>query len=534
MRKGLSVMVSLAIAIGLLSGCGSNGSSQESSVSANSASTETVAASEVQESKTGSAREDVNLSINQVWTSCDPHATTNVQDRLILWQMYEGLMFYNELTGTVDPALAESYEVNEDGTVYTFHLRDDVYFHNGEKMTAEDAAFSILRATDPNMAISTYGTNIKDAKAIDDTTLEVTLSASYAPFLVNCCQLFILEKDEVTGQGDKFGVEISTAGTGPYMLSELDNDQKIVLKAFDKYYKGEAAIKTVNYYIITDSAAGMVSFESGDLDWYNCTVTDYNRLQGDTKFNSEAMVANHMTFLAINPNSKVEALQNEKVRQAIAYAINKEEMNYAAFDGLGGEADYLENPEFNVGAPKGDVVYNYDPEKAKALLAEAGYPDGVDVGNILCFTGSHFEVCATVLQAQLQAVGINAELEWAEQASCLDRAKKADYDLDLTGGNCSGDYDNLRKRFYSPLATTYVKFAETEYGSEWLDNAIDVASATADPEKRLELNKEINDYLMNTATYIPLLHKCVPYVWNSELNVVNRPVNYLVYDWSWK
>ena len=138
---------------------------------------------------------------------------------------------------------------------YTFKLRDDVYFHNGDKMNVSDVAFSIMRATDPNMAISQYGTNIVSATAIDGTTVEVQLACAYPPFITNCCQLFILSEREVTEQGDKFGVEISTAGTGPYKLTYLDNDAKISLEAFDKYYKGEASIKYVNFYPITDSAA---------------------------------------------------------------------------------------------------------------------------------------------------------------------------------------------------------------------------------------------------------------------------------------
>lgn len=521
MKKRISLVLALAVILILFAGCAST--------------TQSVAApSKAEQVEAPKKRDAVNLSINQAWTTCDPHVTSYVQDRIILWQMYNGLMFYNELTGKIEPDLAKSYEVSQDGITYTFKLRDDVYFHNGDQMKAGDAAFSIMRATDPAKAISMYGTNIAAAKALDDFTLEVTLTASYAPFLTNCCQIFILSEREVTEKGDKFGVEISTAGTGPYKLTYLDNDEKITLEAFDKYYKGQAAIKQVNFYPITDSAAGLVSFESGDLDWYNCTVTDYLRIMGEGKFNTEATIANHMTFVAINPNSSTEALRNEKVRQAIAYAINKEEMNYAAFDGLAAEADYLENPDMTVGAPRGDVVYRYDPEKAKALLAEAGYPGGVNVGNILCFTGSHFEVCATVMQAQLEAVGIHAQLEWAEQATTLNRGKAADYDILVTGGNCSGDYDNLRKRFYSPLSTTYAKFAETAYDYQWMDAMIDKASSTADPAERIKLNKELNDYLMNTATYLPLLHKCVPYVWNKQLHIEhNCPVNPIVYTWNW-
>lgn len=519
MKKLLALVLAFATMATLLVGCG------DSSAPAQTDPTQGTEAA-------GPSRTDVNLAINAAMTTIDPDGTTYVQDRLVLWQAYEGLTFYNELNGSVEPALAESWDISDDGVTYTFHLRE-AYFHNGDRVTAEDAAFSIMRATDTANPISMYGTNIVDAVALDENTVQVTLAASYAPFLVNSTMLFVISKKEVEEQGDKFGTQVANAGTGPYKFTYVDLDERITLEAFDKYWKGEAAIKTVNYYPITDSAAGVMSFESGDLDWYNCTVTDYQRLMADGKFQGETMAANHSTFLAINPNSPNKALQNEKVRQAIAYAINKDEMNLAAFDGLATVSDYLENPDWNLSAPKGDVVYTYNPEKAKELLAEAGYPNGVDVGTILDFTGSHFEVCGTVLQAELEAVGIHAELEWAESSACLARGKAYDYDLYCTGGNCTGDYDNLRKRFYSPLATKYVDYAAAGYDAAWLDATIDKASATADLAERTALNKEVNDYLMNTATYIPLLHKAVPYVWNANLNVVNRPVNPLVYDWSW-
>lgn len=523
MKKALSLILAVVMMLCLLAGCGDK--PNESTAGGN----DTPAT----EAPSANKRTDVNLSITQAMTTVDPHGTTYVQDRLILWQAYEGLTFYNELTGGVEPALAESWDVSDGGTVYTFHLRE-AYFHNGDKVTAEDAAFSIMRCTDPANPISMYGTNIKSAEAIDEKTVKVTLASAYAPFMVNSTMLFVINKKIVEQQGAEFGTKVADAGTGPYKFTYIDLDERITLEAFDKYWKGEASIKKINYYPITDTAAGVMSFEAGNLDWYNCSVTDYKRLMAqEGKYGGETMAANHITFLAINPNSPIEALHNEKVRQAIAYAINKDEMNMAAFDGLASVADYLENPDWNYSAPRG-FKYEYNPEKAKQLLAEAGYPNGVDVGTILDFTGSHFEICGTVLQAQLEAVGIHAKLEWAESATCLARGKKYEYDLYCTGGNCTGDYDNLRKRFYSPLATKYVDYAAAGYDAAWLDEMIDKSAATADLAERTALNLEINDYLMNTATYLPLLHKAVPYVWNKDLNVVNRPVNPLVYDWSWK
>ena len=477
------------------------------------------------------ARTDVNVSINKALTSLDPHGTSLLQDNIVLWQVFAGLLHFNELTGTTDPDMAESWEVSEDGTVYTFKIRDDVYFHNGKKMTAEDVAYSIRRCLDPNKGRSLYTAGITDAQAADETTVVITLNAPSAPFLVNMCYVFVVDKDEIDAQGEEYGTK-PCSGTGPYMVTELDADQKIVLKAFDKYYKGKAAIETVNFHIVTDSAAGMISFESGDLDWYSCSATDFARLQGEGKFSTEALPANHITYMAINPNAN-EVLANEKVRQAIAYAINKEELNFAAFDGLGAAADFFYNPNMNVGAPGDGFHYTYDPDKAKELLAEAGYPDGVDVGKLLCFTGSHFEICATNIQAQLEKVGIKCELEWNEQGVALNRGTNSEFDMIVSGFACGGDYDEIRKRVHTTMASAYIDYRETEYDWQWMDAQLDSASATPDPAKRLEMNREHSDYVLKTATQIPLVHKCVFFCWNQKLSVTNRRTNPIIYDWSW-
>ena len=507
MKKVISLVLALAMAVSLLAGCGGG----------NTPAKET--------------RTDVNVSINKAFTSMDPHGTPLLQDNIVLWQVFSALLHFNELTGTTDPDLAESYTVSSDGTVYTFKLRDNLFFHNGDPVTAGDVVFSLKRCMDPNMGRSIYTAAIQDVKALDDKTVEVTLKAPSAPFLVNMCYVFIISEKEVKEQGDAFGTQ-PCSGTGPYMVTSLDPDQKIVLTAFDKYYKGKAAIETVNFHIVTDSAAGMISFEAGDLDWYGCSAADYTRLSGDPKFKTEATAANHITYMAVNPTAN-DALKNEKVRQAIAYAINKDELNQAAFDGLGAAADFFYNPKWNVGAPGDGFHYEYNPEKAQELLKEAGYENGVNVGKLLCWTGGHFEVCATTIQAQLAKVGIQCELEWNEQGVALNRGTNMDFDMIVSGFACGGDYDEIRKRVYSTSTAAYIKYKETDYDWAWMDKTLDTASATIDPAQRIALNQEHSDYVLKTATQIPLVHKCVFFAWNADLNVTNRPINPIIYDWSW-
>ena len=147
------------------------------------------------------AKESLNVSIAKVGFNCDGQAFDYVEDRRILFQIYEGLVDYDDLNGAVICKLAESYDINNDNTEYTFHLRQDVKFHNGEDMKASDVVFSLNRAMQPEMLASKYCAFIDIVEAVDDYTVKVTLSEPYAPFLSNLCWVFIYSEKEGTEQG---------------------------------------------------------------------------------------------------------------------------------------------------------------------------------------------------------------------------------------------------------------------------------------------------------------------------------------------
>jgi peptide/nickel transport system substrate-binding protein len=479
-----------------------------------------------------SSRDTINLCVADSLLTTDGQGTNNLQTKYVLMQMYEGLYYFNESKGEIEPRVAESHSLSEDGKVYTFKLREDVYFHNGDNVKASDVAFSFKRALQQS-GISSFASKIVDAKAIDDYTVEIHLETPYAPFLVNQCNIFIMSEREVTEQGEAFGTKISTAGCGPYFMTSLDNDVKWSLEAFPKYYRGEAPIKYINYTPIADSAASLISFEAGELDWIITDTSSLPNLDSNPKFKTEAMLANHTTWLAINYQAN-EVLENDLVRKAIAYAIDKEAINYAAFDGLGGIAEYLEKPDTNIGAPTSKIKYNYDPEKAKSLLVEAGYPNGCDIGTFIYASSSFYPKFAQVIQSNLAAIGINCKLESGDSPSLLVRARAQDFDIYVSGASSYGDYDNIRRRFYSTLKGAYfVKYEGDKFDWKKMDKLMDESCAATDNEERLKITSELNDMLMETATYIPLIHKVQPYAWNAELNVVNQPNYYCVYDWSW-
>lgn len=536
MKKTIALILAMLLSLSLFAGCAPQ---QSTTASESTETAQTQPAGEQASSETAApaeGRDTLNVSIAKVGFNCDGQAFDYVEDRRILFQIYEGLVDYDDLNGEVVCKLAESYDVSDDGTQYTFHLRQDVKFHNGEPMKSSDVVFSLKRAMQPEILACKYLSFVESVEASDDYTVTVTLSEPYAPFLSNLCWVFIYSEKEVTEQGNAFGTQAALAGTGPYYIAEMDANVKIVLKAFPDYYLGEASIKTINFTVFTDSDAGMIAFESGELDWYPVgSAEEFERINETPGFTGEAVVANHVTFLVVNPATGNEALKDERVRQAIAYAFNKEDLNYAAFSGYAAEADFMDCPLYEVASPKGGDKYEYNPEKAKELLAEAGYADGVDCGVLMTYNTGYYNTVATAMQSQLADVGITVQIELTDLAAGLARIRQntMDYDMSLSGYSGSGDYDNVRTFIDGRIITNSVDYTAAGYDQDYINTTIDKAATTADPAERSVIYEELHNYINKTATQLPLLHKSTFFVWNDQLHVVNRTTYPRFYEFNW-
>ena len=532
MKKTITWLLILAMAMALV-GCGTSSSQPAAETATASAPAETGSApKEAAPAEAATARDTVNLAVTSALLSVDPHPRRDLQDMLTHGQVYEPLYYLNEKTLEFEPRIAEDYSVSDDGLTYTFKLRHGVKFHNGDELKASDVVFSLLRVKE-SAAWSAYTSNIADVVAVDDYTVDVKVNTVDATFMVCQAQLMIISEREATEQGEAFGTQVALAGTGPYYFTYVDADVEWKLQAFPDYYRGEAPIKYINYRPISDASAGLIAFEAGELDYYNAPVANWASLESNGDYKTEVVAGNHISYVAVNPLAS-EALGNDLVRKAIAYCIDKESMNLAAFDGLAKEADYMENPEYNVGSAASDVTYNFDLEKAKALMVEAGYPDGFDAGTIMVIPGGYYEKMAQVLQANLQAIGIKAEIEGLQSNTITERGTKQDFDMMVYGYPSIGDFSNIAFKTHSRYVGSYfVKFEGDKFDYKRIDSLLDEGKACLDSEKRLEIDAEANDAIMETATLLPCLHKALPYVWNADLNVVNMPNTYHVYDWSW-
>jgi peptide/nickel transport system substrate-binding protein len=480
----------------------------------------------------GAAPRTLNLSVLAPLTTIDPHNTTNMQDIIFHKQVFEPLFFQNEATGEYEPRVAESYSISPDGTTYTFNIRKNVKFHNGKDLKASDVVFSFKRAAS-NPKVRNYLVTMDDVAATDDYTVVIKLKQPNAAFLNDQNMIFVINQAEVEEQGEAFGTKLTLAGTGPYFLTFLNHDIEWTCDAFPAYYRGEAPIKKLRYVPITDASAGLIAFESGELDWYIAPIANWDMLSTNPKYKTELVPANHISFICINQLNK--PLDDDNLRKAIAYAIDKDAMNMAVFSGNAVNADFLVGPQ-NTGAPTTGVVYNHDLKKAKEYLAKSAYPKGTHVGAINCSAGGNYEKMAVVLQASLAEIGLTCDINRLESATNLEYGRTQRFDLLATGSEIGGDFNYWRMYAHSKaVGAFYVKYEGDKFDYKKMDDLWDAGIAVPDLAKRKEIYTELNNMIMETATMLPVFHRVFPYVWATDLIV---PRNYAmfpqVYEWSWK
>jgi peptide/nickel transport system substrate-binding protein len=474
----------------------------------------------------------LNLSILAPLTTIDPQASTNLQDWMFFRQVFEPLYHQNEATSKYEPRVAESYSISPDNLVYTFKIRKGIKFHNGADLKASDVVFSYKRALEQPKVRSYLG-GVKNVSAGDDYTVKVELSAPNAAFLNNQTRVMILSQKEVEEQGGEFGTKLTLAGTGPYYLTSLKHDVEWTCSAFPDYYRGEAPIKKLHYTPIVEASAGLIAFESGELDWYIAPIANWDALTSNPAYKTQLVPANHISFIALNYEHK--PLDDDNIRMAIAYAIDKDAMNIACYDGHAQNADFMVQPQSNAGAPSKGLVYNYDPEKAKEYVKKSAYPNGTNVGTINCSAGGYFEKMAQVLQSNLADVGLTCDINRLDSATNMEQARHQKFDLFCSGTDCNGDFDFYKRYSYSKaVGTYYVKYEGTKFDYKKLDALWDAGIATTDPAEREKIYSEVSDFIAATATMFPVFHKVQPYVWTPDLTIpVNYPNYPQVYEWSW-
>ena len=315
------------------------------------------------------------------------------------------------------PSLAESWEASPDKRTWTYRLRKGVRFHKGYgELTADDVVFTFRRQLDP--AIVTYAkvlyTNIASVDAIDALTVRFTLKRPDPTFNGSCASLLsasILSRKAVEEKGENFNND--PIGTGPYQLQSIDRTRGVVLAAFPEHFAGPPASPAVHISFIADTTARTLAFASGQIDMIEGArapgwIQTMRQRSAETVFDMTAPGS----FIELNVNLTRKPLDDVRVRRAIRYAINNKAIA-TAFGGMATPMVGTIAPHFAGSVTREELPpelqYNYDPKKAKALLAEAGHPDGV---SIPCYVSQREDYAAIMLmiQEQLRAAGINLDM----------------------------------------------------------------------------------------------------------------------------
>ena len=389
--------------------------------------------------------------------SLDPHKTVKAGTREVMFNVFEGLMKPTP-NGDLTPAIAESYEVSEDRMTYTFHLREGARFHNGETVTAEDVVYSIQRcaaATETGIVQVEAFSVIQSIETPDDRTVAITISEPSNEFISYMTTAVLPAGYD---KQDTYPI-----GTGPFKFVSRTAQDSVVLEKFDGYWGTPAQLDKVTLKIMENADSLMMSLQSGAIDLCaHLTSTQVAQLK--ESFNVAEGTMNLVQALYLNNAEK--PFDDVRVRQAISYAVDKQEIIDLAFDGYGSPIGSSMYPAF--GKYFDDSLTNYytrDVEKAKSLLAEAGYPDGFDMTITVPSNYKPHMDTAEVLVQQLAQIGVNAAIEPIEWESWVsDVYAGRQFQSTVVGVDASNMTARaLLERFNSQAGNNFINYSDSDY-----------------------------------------------------------------------
>ena len=418
-----------------------------------------------------------------------------------LWQVFDRLTIYNARLEP-QPMLAESWELNADGTQLKLNLRRGVQFHSGRELTSDDVAWNLDRVKDPKVGAGILAGYRRPLTAVDtpDAATVILTSDRPWPAAFDFFQLFnIIDKD--TMQGANAGQ--SAAGTGPFVLTEWVQGDHLTLKRNPNYWQsGKPYLDQVQVAISTDAQANLVRFEAGATDVVDSPpLMDTVRLQQDGTYNV-LVSQNPSVFLSFFFNTTQPPFDRKEVRQALAYAIDRKRMVDTIMQGL-------TKPEalpWAANSPAYDAAknatYAFDPQRAKSLLAAAGVPD-LEFDILYTTARPEHVSMANIFQGDLAQIGVNASLKSAELASYFAQVQAVSYNGMSVGSGVSSQLlpqTLLLGVYHSPVVNL------SGYKNDAWAKLVDDVSGETDAAKRAALYAQISDFLLDEAWNLPVTH----------------------------
>lgn len=452
--------------------------------------------------------------------SLDPATVTGGPSFAVTKNIYETLVnfsYEDQSTEIVDTGLAKEWKISDDGTIYTFTLKEGIKFHDGSVFNADAVVFNFKRWKEgegefpyyPSM-FGGYGDDsvIKSVEAIDDYKVKFTLNRPMAPFLKDLAMspFAISSPTAIKKYGEKFGR--NPVGTGPFKFVDWKPNNTITLEKYDDYFRdGLPKLNRVIFKVIENNHARLTALENGEIDLMlglnPSDIGSVKKKDGLQVFYRPPMNVGYLGMTVTR-----EPFDDPKVRQAMNYAINKKDI-VSAFYADKAQVAKGALPKTVQGFDEELEKYEYNPEKAKQLLKEAGLPDGFKMELWAMPVPRPYipdgKKIAQAMQADLAKVGIDASIVSYDWATYLDKASKGEADAFLLGWTSdNGDADNF---LYTLLSTNAIGSNNyTYYSNKKLDEILLKAQKVTDTEKRTELYKKAQKIIHKDAPWVPIVH----------------------------
>jgi peptide/nickel transport system substrate-binding protein len=435
----------------------------------------------------------------------DPHVTNATATRNQLENVYDTLVRF-DAKGRVIPGLALSWRTSTDGLTWTFNMRPGISFHNGRAVDAIDVAYSINRIVDPatKSPRATDFNQVASITAPNRTTVVMKLKQPFAPLLSKLAfSLNVIIPKEAAAT-----ISSKPVGTGPFVFVEYIPSTRMVLKRNPAYWERDAKgnklpyLDGITFSYLPDATARSTALRTGAVDWIEyVSAADVATIKRDPKLDVVGGLS--ANFRSLYFNLKEKPLDDLRVRQAIAYAINPKEVVDVALFGVGGVvAKGLTIPGGNFYALDKNPYNTPNLEKARALLREAGYPNGFSLDLKVTSTFDFLRTPAEVLQAQLARIGVNLKIQAEEWSVYLPNFTSKRYVTTIIGSSGQNDPDDyLYNIFHSKSPANYLNFSDAQ-----VDKLLDQGRATSKQETRKDIYDEVQERILQLVPMVPLFH----------------------------
>jgi len=474
----------------------------------------------------------------------DPARISDVYSRSVSNQIFDGLVQY-DATAAISPALAEFWRASRDGLTWTFQLRKNVKFHHGREATADDVVYSLSRLLDSRIrsGVAELFLNVRGARefadggakvvsglaALDRHTVQVTLQEAHAPFvaLLAVGQAKIVPRDLVESQGEAFGIH--PVGTGAFRLQHWERGKEIVLAANPTYFGSAPKLSRLTYRIFPGDQRDAMhdEFLKGGLEDTPVPVRADRRAlaaRGNHIYVRRPMLS--VRFYGFN--TRLKPLSDRRVRQAIMYAIDREAIINDVYFGQYIYANGILPPGM-LGFNRRLTGYPYDPQRARDLLAQAGFSGGRGLGPITIWSGSKRADIVREhdqIKKSLGAVGITVDVrylpDWPAFSKMLDEGKLPIF-LYAWYADVPDPDNFLARLFHSRGPRNFFGYTNAA-----VDNVLMSARSTGDHERRVELYQKAEQLILEDAPIVPFFHHTYerlfqPYVRSIEVNGLGDP-----------